>query len=67
MNNSELREKISQQLAQIDNTNLKIVAEFIDYIQYKQEIKNILPENGMLPFWQKYNLMTPRSIEFTSI
>ncbi|GEM_PF-6828143 len=45
MNQLELTEKINQDLSQITPNNLKIIAEFVQFIKQKQETNFITPEN----------------------
>ncbi len=49
MNNLELQQQINQELSKISPDNLKIIAEFVQFIKDKQEINSSKPSNYRPP------------------
>ncbi len=45
MNNLELQQKINKELSKISPDNLKIIAEFVQFIKDKQEVNLSQPTN----------------------
>ncbi len=45
MNNLELQQKINQELSKISSDNLKVIAEFVQFIKEKQEVNLSQPTN----------------------